>query len=326
MGAVARRVRSWQRLGVSLSGVFLALSLLAAPSAAKDPGSAASAAPTSLASAEAPEPSAEQAEPSPWKQGPTGVDLGHEIELELPRQHAFLPREFAVKALEQNGNFHNEKVLGVVAPVDHASDWFVVIQYEDEGYVKDDEKIDAKELLDSLREGNAEANQERKERGFPELTLDGWSEPPHYDSSHHQLVWALVVSDKNGKSVNYNTRILGRHGYVSLNLVTDPGKLAGFKSEATTLLASTRFRQGSRYEDFDSSKDKVAEYGLAGLVAAGAGLGAAKLVKLGLLAKFWKVIVVGLLAAKKAIVLAIVGAGAYLKRLFSNRNKNEAAG
>ena len=98
---------------------------------------------------------------------------------------------------------------------------------------------------------------------------------------------------------------------------TDPTKLDAFKPDVKSLLASTRFREGSRYENFDSSKDKVAEYGLAGLVAAGAGLGAAKLIKIGLIAKFWKLIVAGVIAGKKVIALALVGAGAWLKKFFN---------
>jgi uncharacterized membrane-anchored protein len=288
-----------------------ALLVLGTPRASAEPS-----APEGAASAESAKP------PSAWRQGPAEVALEHDIKLALADRHAFLPKEQASKFLEANGSLHNEDVLGLVASASHSSEWFVVIQFDKAGYVKDDEKIDAEELLKSLREGNDEANKERKEKGFPALALDGWSDPPHYDRTVHHLVWALVVSDTQGKSVNYNTRILGRHGFVSLILVTDPSKLEGFKPEAQTLLAGTQFQKGARYEDFDSSKDKVAEYGLAGLIAAGAGLGAAKLIKIGLIAKFWKVIVVALVAGKKFVVLALAGLGAWIKRALGQRSKN----
>jgi len=71
------------------------------------------------------------------------------------------------------------------------------------------------------------------------------------------------VSTDDGKSLNFNTRILGRRGYVSINLVTEPELLARFKPEAATLLGATTFSSGSRYEDFNEKTDKVAEYGLA---------------------------------------------------------------
>lgn len=121
--------------------------------------------------------------------------------------------------------------------------------------------------------------------------------------------------------VNLNTRVLGRKGYVSLNLVTDPAKLGEYRANAQTLLGHTQFNAGARYEDFNEKTDKVAEYGLAGLVLAGAGLGAAKLVKLGLLAKFSKVIIAALIAGKKAIVVALVALGALLKKVFSGRKR-----
>jgi uncharacterized membrane-anchored protein len=194
-----------------------------------------------------------------------------------------------------------------------------LISYDAEGFVEDDGGIDADAPLSSMREGLDEANEERAERGFERLALDGWAEPPRYERDRHHLAWALVVSDKDGKLVNYDTRILGRHGYASLNLVTDPTTLAQFKPDAETLLGSTSFGPGARYEDFDAASDKTAEYGLAGLIAAGAGVGAGKLVKLGLLAKFWKVILIGFAAGKKIIFLALAAGAAYAKKMLTSR-------
>ena len=262
----------------------------------------------------------------PWQIGPLHSELGHDLSLDLNEHYMFLAREPAVQLLERMGNFYNEGVLGLATSTDVAGEWFVVIRYDAEGYVKDDEKIDADELLKGLREGVDEVNGQRKEHGFQALALDGWAEPPRYDASAHHLVWGLIVSDPSGKSVNYNTRVLGRHGYASLNLITDPDKLAGCKPEAAVLLAGTHFAAGSRYEDFDAKSDKTAEYGLAGLVAAGAGLGAAKLLKIGLLAKFWKLILTALIAGKKLVVLGLAGIATYLKRVFGGRKKSESAG
>lgn len=273
----------------------------------------------------APEPAASAApELSPWKQGPLSVELGHEIMLELTPAYAYLPKDLAAKVLEANGNFHNENLLGIVAGADHSPEWFAVMFFDAEGYIKDDEEIDAEDLLTSLREGNEEANEERKRRGFKPLTLEGWSDPPHYDKAKRHLVWALVVADADGKSVNYNTRSLGRRGYVSINLVTEPQKLAAFKPHAQALLAGTSFKPGARYQDFDEKTDKVAEYGLAGLVAAGAGLTAAKFIKLGLLAKFWKVALVAIISGKKFIIMALLALAAMSRGFFKKKNEPAA--
>jgi uncharacterized membrane-anchored protein len=308
--------------------VALALSALDATHAraARDTTQGEPAPPAASGDPVTPEPATSAAPtPSPWRKGPTELDLGHEIQLSLSERHAFLPKEPASKVLEANGNLHNENVLGLVASADQGTDWFVVLEYLAEGYVKDDDAIDADDLLSDLREGNDAANEERKERGFTALTLDGWADPPHYDKGEHHLVWALIVSDPSGKSVNHNTRVLGRHGYVSLTLVTDPSKLAAYKPEAKTLLTGTHFKSGARYADFDSSKDKVAEYGLTGLVAAGAGLGAAKLVKIGLLAKFWKLILIAVVSGKKFIVLGLIALGALVKK-WLDRNRGIETG
>ena len=133
----------------------------------------------------------------------------------------------------------------------------------------DDEAARApmRRLLDDMRDSLPEVNEEREQQGFSPLALDGWDDPPHYDKDNHHLVWCLRVSDKEGASSNYNTRVLGRKGHVSINLVTDPARVATDKPHALALLKATQFTAGSRYEDFDASTDKVAEYGLAGLVA-----------------------------------------------------------
>jgi uncharacterized membrane-anchored protein len=261
-------------------------------------------------------------EPQPryhWKSGPDTLDLGHDIALKLPADHAFLAPPEAAQLLEKNGSFHNEDLLGLVVGKSDDSKWFVTIRYMDEGYVKDTESIDADALLKAMKEGTEEANEERKQRGFAPFHVQGWSEPPRYEKGVHHLVWALTVVGDDGESVNFDTRVLGRHGIVSLNLVCDPAELAADKPEVAALLAGTTFKAGARYEDFDSKKDKVAEYGLAGLILGGVGLGAAKLVKIGLLAKFWKVILATLIAAKKVIFLAIAGAAAFVKRMFGRK-------
>jgi uncharacterized membrane-anchored protein len=310
-------IMRWQKIGSFKR--LCALVALAVTLAVTFSRSAAAISPPPAESAEPTAAPAEPAQPSPWQMGPKRVDLGNDIAIELPAAYAFLPKAESAQLLEKNGSFHHEDLLGLVAGGDLSGDWFVVLRYEAEGYIKDDEEVDGAELLDSLREGTDAANEERKQKGFPALALDGWSDAPHYDKAKHHLIWGLIVSDPEGKSVNYNTRILGRRGFISLNLVTDPARLAEFKPHATALLGSTAFAQGARYEDFDEKNDKVAEYGLAGLVMAGAGLGAAKLVKLGLLAKFSKVIIAALIAGKKFIVIGLIALGVAVKKLFGGK-------
>ncbi len=269
------------------------------------------------------EPAQQQADapqevPQGIKPGPAKVELGHDLALDVPEEHVFLEKPVAAKLLEQNGSFYHDNLLGIVVSKDEQAPWFVVIRYEDEGYIKDDEELDGKEILSAIKEGQEAANEERVKRGFKALRIGDWTEAPHYDRTQHHLVWALNASTDDGASVNYNTRVLGRRGFVSLNLVADPESIEASKPHVVKLLKSTTFKEGARYADFQEGTDKVAEYGLAGIVLGGAGLGAAKLAKVGLLAKLGKV----LLAGGKVIIVAVVGLIGLLAKLFGRKSGN----
>ena len=140
------------------------------------------------------------------------------------------------------GNLHNQGLIGLVLG-GHDAPWFVTVRYDEDGYVKDDEEFDADELLAAMRKGVEAMNGERKQKGLLPLRLDGWEQAPHYDRSAHRLVWCLRVSDDESTSANFNTRVLGRGGHVSLNLVTSPERLHQDKPHAATLLAATKFKR-----------------------------------------------------------------------------------
>ena len=263
----------------------------------------------------------------PWRAGPAAIALGHGVRLELPAGYQFLAQPQAGQLMTKLGNLYNDNLLGLVISTSEsgeAQDYLITLRYDEEGYVKDDEELEGEALLDAMREGENEYNEERKRGGFAPIHADGWQETPRYDKAKHQVIWALLLSNpdapQEGRSINFNTRVLGRKGYVSINLVTDPAQLSRYKPAAATILASTSFVAGMRYEDFDAKSDKVAEYGLTGLVLGGVGLGLAKLAKVGLLAKFGKVLIAALFAGKKAI-FALLLAGAAAARRFWGRNK-----
>lgn len=248
------------------------------------------------------------------------MDLGDGVMLSIPEGHGIFDAARAKELLKKGGTQDVSGVLGVIIPLSDTAKWAVVVRFAGDGYIKDDEKLDGKEILDAIKEGTSEGNEYRKEKGIPALFVDSWLEEPRYDQAKHHMVWGLNGHTvEEGPFVNYNTHVLGRKGYVSLNLVTDPTALAQDKQEVTTLLNGTKFKEGERYEDFKEGTDKVAEYGLAGLVLGGAGLGAAKLVKLGILAKFGKVLLGILVAGKKAVIAVVVGLVALLKRIFTGK-------
>ena len=133
-----------------------------------------------------------------------------------------------MKWSELNENIPSNADMGVLMPK-NMSGWFIVFTYQDSGHIADDEKgeLDAAAILETLRQGNNAANEERRRRGWAPLDLVGWQVPPAYEDATHHLVWALRVSSEGQESINYNTRILGRTGVMSANLDRRPRQVRG---------------------------------------------------------------------------------------------------
>jgi uncharacterized membrane-anchored protein len=196
------------------------------------------------------------------------------------------------------------------------------MEWEGVGYVKDDEadKLDAKEILESIREGTEEGNKFRAEKGLPPVSVVGWDEPPRYDKERRHMMWAIRGRSQNGETVNFNTRLLGRGGFLAMNLICGPEQLAGLKPTVEDLLKRTQYVPGKRYADVVKGQDKMAEFGLAAMVIGGAAI-AGKVVKIGLLAKFGKVLLGLVLVLKKGFLLVILAIGAFIKRLFGGKSE-----
>jgi len=161
--------------------------------------------------------------------------------------------------------------------------------------VKDEDRdeLDADDLLGSLRESNEAGNEMRRKRGWSTMDLVGWQTPPHYDAATQNLEWGLLFHSAGGQVVNYDVRLLGRHGVMQVSLVASPEAMAAALPEFRQMLAGHVFNEGERYAEYRAG-DKVAEYGLAALVTGGALAVAAKT---GFLQKFWKLLVAGVVAA-----------------------------
>ena len=205
--------------------------------------------------------------------------------------------------MEAMGNSKDGRLLGLFEGGGD-SQWLVIARYESSGYIKDDDAKDwnVDDLFKSLKEGTEAGNKHRADMGLPPLEIVGWVQKPSYEGATHRLVWSMAArspgESEADQTINYNTYALGREGYVSLNLITSRATVDKDKPAAHTLLSALNFENGKRYEDFNSSTDKMAEYGIAALVA---GVAAKKL---GLIA------IVLAFAAKFAKVLLLAGAGA----------------
>jgi uncharacterized membrane-anchored protein len=256
--------------------------------------------------------------------GPSELTLIDQATLKLPADYFFVPKIEGQRVLRALGNVVDDtSFVGLVVGKRQNDDWLVTIRYIKEGYIKDDEakNWNADELLKNISEGAEQANKDRLARGFPEMQVMGWVEPPAYDASAHRLVWSLLAKHKGEpddapKNVNYNTYALGRDGYFSLNLLSSSDRIAGEKPVAHELLDDLRYNVGKRYEDFSATTDRVAEYGLMALV------GGAVVKKLGLFA------LLGAFALKfaKVIILGAVAFGAGMMKFLRRKPRGDAPG
>lgn len=238
--------------------------------------------------------------------------------LHLGDQYRFLDPADAQTVIEKAwNNPPGERPLGMIVPVGlspaHPRGWGVIVSYVEEGHVDDAdaESIDYTELLTNMKAATEEENEGRKQLGFPAIHLVGWAEPPHYDKARHSLYWAreLAGDDQGEHSLNYAVRVLGRKGVLELNAVSGMSQLPEIRPEMEKVYALVEFEQGNRYTDFDPDIDSMAMYGIGGLIA---GKAAAK-------AGLFALILKGLLAAKKALVLGVIALIAGLKAFFSRK-------
>lgn len=247
--------------------------------------------------------------------GPASVPLRDQASLALPQGMVFIPQAEAARLSRAMGNRPGDSLVGIVTSAKDDEQWLVFVGWVAEGYVRDDESqdLDADTVLQGLRDAMEEANKDRAARGFPELDILGWNEPPRYDAGTHFLSWSVSLKEKGAadsdRVVNFNTRALGRNGHFSLNLVTHQDSFTKNRAVSATLLSGLGYDEGKRYADFNSSTDHVAEYGLMALI----GVAAAK--KLGLLA----VAAAFVLKFAKVGVVAVGAMLLGLRRLFQRK-------
>ena len=256
--------------------------------------------------AAAQEPAAEQPKPKiDWQVGPGAGRLGDIGEINIPDGYRFTGRAGTQTVLRLTHNPPSGKELATIIPPEGG--WFMIFEFEDSGYVKDnDRNLNAGSILQNIKDGTEAANEQRKASGWKPFHVTGWETTPFYDPQTKNLTWAIRGrgdDPTDDGSVNHSIRVLGRHGTMNVDLVVSPAKYASTKLEFNTLMSGFSFNSGNRYADFRAG-DKVAKYGLAALIAGGTG---AVLLKTGLLAKFWKF-----------ILLAIVAIGGFIKKLFKS--------
>ncbi len=229
-------------------------------------------------------------------------------EINVPDGYKFLDAKQSEYVLSDLWGNPPSEVLGLllpkdITPIDENFTYAVEITYSDEGFINDEDakNLDYSDLLKEMQEDTNAYNPERKKQGYATIDLLDWASTPFYDADNKKLHWAkeLKFEGENTNTLNYNIRVLGREGYLTLNAIGTIDILPLFKKDVDNILTSVSFSKGNTYSDFNPNIDKVAAYGIGGLIA---GKVLAKAGFFVIILKFWKVIAVaiaGLFAAFK---------------------------
>ena len=242
-------------------------------------------------------------------EGPGVGKLGQVAQIDVPAGCVFLDAKTTRALMEKRGDEVSGQELGLLRNTN--GDWAVYFEFEDIGYVKDDDKdkLDAAKLLQSYQKGTAAGNKRREAAGRPPIEIVGWDQEPKYDAATHNLTWCLRARSAGNEFVNFDTRVLGRKGVMKVVLACAPEDLPKVLPEFTGLLATHKFLGGESYAEYRQG-DKVAKYGLGALVLGGAAVGAAKLGLLSWVLPLFKKLWV-------LVVAVIVGVANFAKKLYA---------
>lgn len=244
------------------------------------------------------------------------IELGDGIaRLDVPEGYKYLGPEGSMTVLVDLWGNPPSETLGMLFPEDMSPlgenfTFAIEISYSEEGYIDDEEAedIDYDDLLEGMQEDAEASNQSRIELGYEPIEIVGWAAAPFYDQATNKLHWAkeLRFGDSEINTLNYNIRVLGRKGFLTMNVIGDIDVLPLVNQNLDQVIASAEFTDGNLYSDFDPGIDKVAAVGIGGLIA---GKVLAKAGFFAVLLKFWKLIALG-----------VVGAfGVLRKRIFGSK-------
>ena len=242
---------------------------------------------------------------------------GDVAELNVPDEFYFLNAADSRKVLEDiwgNPPGSAETMLGMLFPAGatpfETSSWGVTVEYEQDGYVTDDDADDINydDLLTQMKEDTSLNSEERVAQGYDAISLVGWAAKPYYDKASNKLHWAKEIKfgDAPVNTLNYNIRVLGRKGVLVLNFIAGMDQLPLINQNLNSVLAIADFKEGSKYADFNPDIDDVAAYGIGALVAGKV------LAKTGLIAA-------ALIFLKKFGVIIVLALGAFARKLYKGR-------
>ena len=254
-----------------------------------------------------------------WQTGQIMVGEGT-VKLNIPQGFKFLNAEQSKYILHDIwGNPPQEGVWGMIFPEEGnvwtQNSYTFVVTFDETGFIKDKDADDINygDMLKDMQASEKEINLERQKQGYETIHILRWAQAPFYDKNKKVLHWAKEIQfgSEAEHTLNYDVRVLGRKGVLSLNAISSIENLEMVKANINKVLSIPEFTEGNRYSDFNSNTDKVAEYGLGALVAGGV------LAKTGVLATIGKF----LAAAWKFIAIGFVALFAAIKKFFVRKKE-----
>ena len=240
---------------------------------------------------------------------PNGV-----AQLSIPKGFKYLNAQQSQYVLSELwGNPPRPDVIGMIFPEASGpladSNYAFIITYDEMGYVKDEDadKINYDDLLKDMQKEEGTTNAERAKLGYPAIHMVGWAQKPFYDKTNKILHWAKELkfgAGEEGNTLNYDIRILGRKGILSLNAVSGMSELPLVKADIDKVLHIASFTEGNKYADFNPDVDNVAAWTIGGLVA---GKVLAKVGAFAIAGKFLKWIIIGAVALGAGIMKIVRG-------------------
>lgn len=177
------------------------------------------------------------------------------VEFNLPKGFVYLDANTTKSILGYWGNDTSsmQDVIGMIIPESTPSvqdvDRAWIMSYRNVGHVQDSKagNMGFKWILDGLRYSDDYKNAHL-----------GWAWTPKYDTQHHRLSLPLMYVEGTDTTLNHRQIIFGNEGILQMDPIIPLSDLQWLYDNDDLINDAVGFTRGSRYEDFDSTKQKYA--------------------------------------------------------------------
>lgn len=177
------------------------------------------------------------------------------VEFNLPNGFVYLDANTTKSILSYWGNDTSllQDVIGMIIPEstfsvnDIGRAW--IMSYSNVGHVQDykAENMGFEWILDGLRYSDYYKNAQVC-----------WAWTPKYDTQHHRLSLPLMYVEGSDTTLNHRQIIFGNEGIIQISPIIPMSDLQWLYDNDDLINDAVGFMHGSRYEDFDSTKQEYA--------------------------------------------------------------------